>query len=130
MSKFELTDLNLAELTPEHRLKITQGIIDDLVRALNLGNYSLIWRYLDQKLSAEIDAAHFAEMHNKIKEGYGSINSFEQKSSALIASTLTEEWLLKTENSADLVLTIRLQTIREFLAIEHFSIKPLFSESS
>lgn len=76
MSKTELSELKLNQLTPEQRLKITQDIVDDLVRALNVGNYSLVWRYFSDEFTKTMGAAEFflitSESHQPIPKTKGA----------------------------------------------------------
>ena len=125
MSKFELTDIELAQLGQEQRLKITQGIVDDLVRALNLGNYSLIWRYLSDDFSQELDAEHFKALHESLMKGHGSLGLSEQQTSVIDNSVLIEEWQVTTDSSTALLLTLCLRPVREFFSIEQLEINPL-----
>ena len=125
MSKFELTDIELAQLSQEQRLKITQGIVDDLVRALNLGNYSLIWRYLSDDFSQELDAEHFKALHESLMKGHGSLGLSEQQTSVIDNSVLIEEWQVTTDSSTALLLTLCLRPVREFFSIEQLEINPL-----
>lgn len=122
MSKFELSDLKLSQLTEEQRLKITQGIVDDLIRALNLGNYSLVWRYLSDDFSAEMDSEQFNQLHEELATTFGGIESYEQQSSVVDETTLKEAWALTTKHSDKLQLQLELTPIKEFLTIERFTI--------
>ena len=118
----ELTTLDLSKLTPEQRLETTQGIVDDLIRSLNLANYSLLWRYLTDDFSNQCNSTFFSKLSTQLKDSYGQLAVIEQKSSNLDNSQLNEEWLLSTESSNKLLLCITLTPIKEFLAIKQFAI--------
>ena len=120
----ELTTLELPKLSKEQRLKITAGIVDDLIRALNLGNYSLIWRYISNEYSKELTADAFSELHQQLNLAHGELTVEEQASSELDGSSLYEKWWISTQNSDDkLFLELTLVPIKEFLVIEQLTIK-------
>jgi hypothetical protein len=120
----ELTTLELPKLSKEQRLKITAGIVDDLIRALNLGNYSLIWRYISNDYSKDLTADVFSELHQQLSLTHGELTVEEQASSELDGSILYEQWWINTKNSDDkLFLELTLVPIKEFLVIEQLTIK-------
>lgn len=122
MSKTELSELKLNQLTPEQRLKITQGIVDDLVRALNVGNYSLVWRYFSDEFTKTMGAAEFSSFHQKVTNQYQKLRMQEQTSSRLKDGNLFEQWLISTDSSQTLSLSLELTAVKEFLVIENLSL--------
>ena len=76
MDKFELADMNLSQLTAQQRLKITQGMVQEVVLALNLGNYSLIWRYLSDKFSESFNQEAFQALHQELTAEYSKLTTF------------------------------------------------------
>ena len=122
MSKTELSELKLNQLTPEQRLKITQGIVDDLVRALNVGNYSLVWRYFSDEFTKTMGATEFSSLHQKLIDQYQKLKVQEQTSSRLDDGYLFEQWLISTDSSQTLSLSLELTTVKEFLVIESLSL--------
>lgn len=125
MSHTDSSQLNLSKLTAEQRLKITQGIVNDLIRALNLGNYALIWRYFSDSYNSRFDADDFTELHQQLTEKYQTLESFEQISSTLDTDVLNEQWQISTKASVPLTLSLTLTPVKEFLAIDDFSIGEL-----
>ncbi|GAA0214709.1 hypothetical protein GCM10009123_22330 [Kangiella japonica] len=127
MDKFELTDMNLQQLTAEQRLKITQGIVQEIVLALNLGNYSLIWRYFSKNFSERFTQETFQRLHQELTSKYTKLTTFELLNSILINDEpnnpqLVETWRLSTQAAHALTLTLTLVPVKEFLAIEELSI--------
>lgn len=121
----ELTTLELPKLNTEQRLKLTQGIVDDLIRALNLGNYSLIWRYISDDYSTTFTPEAFTELHEELTSSHAQLEVLEQVSSVLDDLTLREEWLLTGRDKNKLSLKLKLSPVKEFLVIEQLSIQPV-----
>lgn len=130
MSKTELSELKLKQLTPEQRLKITQGIVDDLVRALNVGNYSLVWRYFSDQFSQEMGAAEFTSLHEKLINQYQKLSVLEQINSRLDDGQLFEHWHISTDSSQTLSMKLELTSVKEFLVIERLSIEKASGDTS
>ncbi|MBV36946.1 MAG: hypothetical protein CMP47_16075 [Rickettsiales bacterium] len=127
MDKFELADMNLSQLTAQQRLKITQGMVQEVVLALNLGNYSLIWRYLSDKFSESFNQEAYQALHQELTAEYSKLTTFELVDSTLItdkpdAPQLVETWKLSTQENNELKLTLTLSPKKEFLVIEDLSI--------
>lgn len=127
MDKFELADMNLSQLTAQQRLKITQGMVQEVVLALNLGNYSLIWRYLSDKFSESFNQEAFQALHQELTAEYSKLTTFELVDSTLITDDsdipqLVETWKLSTRDNNELKLTLTLCPKKEFLVIEDLSI--------
>ena len=117
------TTLNLKQLTQEQRLKITQGIVDDLVRALNLGNYSLIWRYFSDDYNVKHSPEDFSSLQQQLLDQYGHINIQHQIESTETENQLQELWQISTETEHTLHLKLTFIPIKEFLAIDSFSVE-------
>lgn len=116
--------LKLSDLTPEQCTKITQLIVTDIVRAMNLGNYSLLWRYLTEQYSEELTEGKFEQWHRSIKEQYGEFETFERiKSDNHQDSILEEKWTVSMDNDPVLTLCITFTPVKEFLAIDSLSIE-------
>lgn len=118
-----MTHLELSSLTDEQRLKITQGIVDDLVRALNLGNYALIWRYFSDDLAQKLNIESFAELHQHTTQQFQQLDEANLLQSKLSDDRLRQEWRITTESDQDAVMTLTLIPVKEFLAIDSLHIK-------
>ncbi|GAA4356443.1 hypothetical protein [Kangiella marina] len=137
MSKTELSTLHLSTISDEERLKITQGIVDDLIRALNLGNYSLVWRYFSDAFTEQFGQEQFANLHQQLIQKHQKLTVVEPISSSLVnaedvksledvgnveSDVLSEKWRLSDADGHELSLTLTFKPIKEFLVIEAFSI--------
>ncbi|AOE49538.1 hypothetical protein [Kangiella sediminilitoris] len=120
-----MAHLELEQLTEEQRLKITQGIVDDLVRALNLGNYSLIWRYLSDDLANRLDEKAFRELHQKTSEQFQNLQAPKLQQTELTPLQLNQCWHLESEADITAELALSFVPIKEFLAINRLDIKPV-----
>ncbi|WP_223670419.1 hypothetical protein [Kangiella shandongensis] len=118
-----MTHLELSNLTEEQCTKITQGIVNDLIRALNLGNYSLIWRYFTDGCAEEISAERFLTLRRKITEEYQELQSAKLETTQSANNQIEQKWVIQTNHSKELVLKITLVPVKEFLAIDSFHIK-------
>jgi len=113
--------LKLSDLSPEECTKITQQIVGDLVRGFNVGNYSLLWRSLSEKLSHELDQPTFNDMQRDILSKHGSLESFELTHSNVANDQVSQEWSIDTGNNQTLKLSINFIPVKEFLAITDFA---------
>lgn len=112
----------LAQQPIEQQLKHLNPIIDDVIRAYNLANYSLLWRYLSPPLEKTNRQQHFILEQQRLEERFGTIAGYEHLELIQEENAWRGKWLLKSQDdSQTLVLAIVFIEIKEFIAIDSYS---------
>ena len=70
----------------------------------------------------QMGATEFSSLHQKLIDQYQKLKVQEQASSRLDDGYLFEQWLISTDSSQTLSLSLELTTVKEFLVIESLSL--------